>query len=119
MVPVPADKTVQVFRSLAAQPLPPPAPESAVPSGFANRTALLAHMKSVGNDLYLPARAIVPQIDDIMGALYRESTCELAQLSGGGPTCFGIFPDMATAREASAAIASRNPRWWVRASRLC
>ena len=116
MVAVPADKTAQVFRALAA-PLLGEAREPCTVA-FANRAALLAHMATTGNDLTAAARRVVPAIDDVLAGLCADETCELAQLSGGGPTCFGIFPDMAAAREAAARIAAAQPDWWVVASRL-
>ena len=116
-VPVPADKTAQVFRKLAAPPLTAQtlAPS---PNHFATRAALLTHMRTIGNDLLAPARAIVPAIDDVLAALADCPSCELSQLSGGGPTCFGIFPDMTSAHTAAVALSQTHPSWWIRASRL-
>ena len=115
--PVPADKTAQVFRRLAAAPLLTSSANTS-PIAFADRRALLAHMRAVGNDLLAPARAIVPEIDPVLQALTSQPGCELAQLSGGGPTCFGVFPDLPTAQASAAILAADHPTWWVRASRL-
>ena len=116
-VPVPADKTSQVFRKLAAPPL---AAIRASPSSvsFSSRDSLLAHMRAIGNDLLPPARATVPIIDELLAALTTCPGCELAQLSGGGPTCFGIFPDMPTAHAAAASLTQAHPTWWIGASNL-
>ena len=118
LAPVPAGKTAQVFRGLAAKPLPQPAPARVTPAACADRAALLAHMAAIGNDLYLPARGVVPEIDDVLGALLASRRCEHAQLSGGGPTCFGVFPAMDEATAAADRIRAFNPRWWVCATRL-
>ena len=75
-------------------------------------------MAAIGNDLYLPARGVVPEIDDVLGALLASRRCEHAQLSGGGPTCFGVFPDMDDAKAAADDIGMAHPRWWVCATRL-
>ena len=115
--PVPADKTAQVFRRLAAAPLLTSSANTS-PIAFVDRRALLAHMRAVGNDLLAPARAIVPQVDPVLQALASQPGCELAQLSGGGPTCFGVFLDVPTAQAAAAVLAADHPTWWVRASRL-
>ena len=116
-LPVPADKTAQVFRKLAAPPLTGTS-SAASPHHFESRAALLAHMRTVGNDLLGSARLVVPAIDDVLSALTACPSCELAQLSGGGPTCFGIFPDMTAAHAAAATLSRAHPSWWIRASRL-
>ncbi len=116
-LPVPADKTAQVFRKLAAPPLTGRS-SAASPNHFVSRAALLSHMRTVGNDLLGSARLVVPAIGDVLSALNACPSCELAQLSGGGPTCFGIFPDMTAASAAVATISRAHPSWWIRASRL-
>ena len=116
-VPVPVDKTAQVFRKLAAPQLAsnmrPPSSDS-----YASRAVLLDHMRTIGNDLLVPARMVVPIIDDVITALAACPSCELVQLSGSGPTCFGIFPNMPAARVAASALSQSHPSWWVRPSRL-
>ncbi|MEQ1696555.1 MAG: 4-(cytidine 5'-diphospho)-2-C-methyl-D-erythritol kinase [Hyphomicrobiaceae bacterium] len=115
--PVPPDKTAQVFRKRAAPTLSS-LPPAASPIYFESRAALLGHMHAVGNDLLTPARFVVPAIDAVLAALSAQPSCELAQLSGGGPTCFGIFPDMTAAHIAAAALSQSHPSWWIRASSL-
>ena len=115
-VAVPPDKTAQVFRALKAPPLRDL--DRATPSGFCSRADLLAHMRAIGNDLLAPAIGVVPAIRDVLEALEADPQCEVAQLSGGGPTCFGIYPDMTAAHAASAALRAKQPRWWIVATRL-
>ena len=116
MVAVPVDKTAQVFRRLAAGPVANPLPVRVTP--HADRPTLIDHMALMGNDLTPPARAVVPAIDAVLTALRIIPGCDLAQLSGGGPTCFGIFPDLERAHLAAARLTSAHPTWWIRASRL-
>jgi 4-diphosphocytidyl-2-C-methyl-D-erythritol kinase len=116
--PVPADKTAQVFRRLGAGPLDDAAAGTEMPGDLSDPARLLAHMRAVGNDLLAPALAVVPQIGAVLAALRGCAGCELAQLSGGGPTCLGVFPDMAAASRAERTIAAAEPAWWVRATRL-
>jgi 4-diphosphocytidyl-2-C-methyl-D-erythritol kinase len=67
------------------------------------------------NDLEAPARALVPEIGDVLRAL---SGARLARMSGSGATCFGLF-DSAAGRDAAAArIAAAHPAWWVSQTRL-
>lgn len=112
--PMPANKTAQVFRALAAGQLdaayaPPAAPR------FTTSEALLANMRKTGNDLEHAAETVAPIIADVKGALASAPGCLYAAVSGSGPTCFGIFENAA---EAARCLAGAHPDWWVRASRI-
>lgn len=117
MVPVPADKTAQVFRRLGAGPV---ASEAApvVPGPFAGAAELVAYMRLVGNDLEPPASAVVPDIARVKAALLSTRGCIHAQLSGGGPTCFGIYESDEDAAEAAEVLRAAQPAWWVAPTRL-
>lgn len=117
-VPVPANKTAQVFAKLAAGPLSPYAQPLDTPFAFKNRTALLEHMRHVGNDLLPPARTVVPAIAEVLAALKASPSCEQVHMSGGGPTCFGVFADMSQATTAASHLSLAYPAWWIRPSRL-
>lgn len=65
------------------------------------------------NDLEPPARAIAPQIDDVLGALEDALLC---RMSGSGATCFGLYERGADA--AAARIGQAHPDWWVTSGRL-
>ncbi|MEL6700124.1 MAG: 4-(cytidine 5'-diphospho)-2-C-methyl-D-erythritol kinase [Pseudomonadota bacterium] len=65
------------------------------------------------NDLEPPARALAPEIDEVLDELRLAPACSLARMSGSGATCFGLFPDMATARAAASVLAAQHPLWWV------
>lgn len=118
MVPVPADKTAQVFRALAAARVGQQTISPITPQHFEMRDHLVAHMRSTGNDLLAPARSLVPAIDQVLTVMEACAGCELAQLSGGGPTCFGVFPDMTIAEAAAATLQRTHPGWWIVATRL-
>lgn len=79
---------------------------------------LVAYLADSGNDLEAPACAIAPVIDDVLEALAHEPGCVLAQMSGSGATCFGIFQDGPWAAGAADRIAQDHPEWWVRLSRI-
>jgi 4-diphosphocytidyl-2-C-methyl-D-erythritol kinase len=70
------------------------------------------------NDLTSAAVTLVPAIDIVLRALEHAQDCLLARMSGSGATCFGIFPDLAKATDAGAAIAADHPGWWIAPSRL-
>ena len=55
--------------------------------------------------------ALCPAIADVLAALRALPGCKLAQMSGSGATCFGIF---ATPHEAKAAFSLNDrPGWWA------
>jgi 4-diphosphocytidyl-2-C-methyl-D-erythritol kinase len=63
------------------------------------------------NDLEAPARAIAPEIDEVLDVLGSQPGALLARMSGSGATCFALFER----REDCAAAAERlaQPGWWV------
>lgn len=79
---------------------------------------LLAYLSDAGNDLEPPAAQLVPIIDDVLAALDREPGCALAQMSGSGATCFGLFHEDQYARGAAERIAQDHRDWWVRVTRI-
>ncbi len=106
-VAVPADKTRQVFRHLAAPSLPAdqlPPPRGVSPT---NR-----------NDLQDAASAVVPAIADVLSALRGNALTLEARLSGAGPTCFARTATMADAYQLAQEIAATHPTWWARATTL-
>jgi 4-diphosphocytidyl-2-C-methyl-D-erythritol kinase len=108
--------TGPVFASLNARTglgtiAPPPQP-------IANLWDLLAYLSDAGNDLEPPAAQLLPIIDDVLAALDREPGCALAQMSGSGATCFGMFHEAQYARGAAERIAQDHPDWWVRLTRI-
>jgi len=68
------------------------------------------------NTLMPPALELLPAIGGVLTALADAPGCLLVRLSGSGPTCFGLFADANTARQAAARIAAQTPRWWVSAA---
>lgn len=64
------------------------------------------------NDLLAPALEHCPAIQTQLDALSAEGAV-MAQMSGSGATCFGIFPSAFLAMNAAAAIQKNQPDWWV------
>ncbi len=118
-VAVPADKTAQVFRALRAAPLPAdPASPALVPGPFADAGAVLRYMADHPNDLAPAARAVVPALDAVLAAVAATTGCRMARLSGGGPTCFGVYDTAHAAETAALSIIRSHPSWWVGATAL-
>jgi 4-diphosphocytidyl-2-C-methyl-D-erythritol kinase len=77
--PVPADKTAQVFRTLAASALAPDRVPIVRPAfngdvgADTTRTAefLLAFMTERGNDLEMATRQVLPSVDQVLAALHQ------------------------------------------------
>jgi 4-diphosphocytidyl-2-C-methyl-D-erythritol kinase len=109
--------TASVFAALRAGPASTEAPAPTVPA-LPDRSDVLGYMRARGNDLEPAAIELLPQIAEIEALLAAQPDCQLAAMSGSGPTCFGIFPTGDSARRAAASIAQDKPEWWVEATRF-
>lgn len=114
-VPVPTDKTRQVFAHLGAQPLKD-APTVAAP---AHRSVVsLDMLRTADNDLEPAATIVVPAIATVLAAARADPRTLLARLSGAGPTCFALTKTQADADALAEELSARHPSWWVRATQL-
>jgi 4-diphosphocytidyl-2-C-methyl-D-erythritol kinase len=77
-----------------------------------------AHWREGRNDLEAPAIALVPQIGDVLDALWLQDGISLARMSGSGATCFGLFQTPAHRDAACAMIVKDHPDWWTMAAQL-
>ena len=82
------------------------------------RSAFVAMLAAEQNDLEPAAVKIVPAIAKVLDVLREQPRCELARMSGSGPTCFGIFPTARAAAAAAGKLKSDHPTWWVAAGVL-
>ncbi len=114
--PVPADKTRQVFSTLGAPPLATIEPQE-IPRSV-DRARLLALMRATGNDLEAPARSILASLGGVKAAVAATAGCEIAILSGAGPTIVGIYPSPDAACRAADGLRHKHPGWWVQAGTL-
>lgn len=117
MVEVPADKTRNVYRALAAPPVSEVRSETSLPM-FETAADVMAHAARATNDLEPPACAVVPAIAEVMAALSELPEVALVRLSGSGPTVFALFHDVPAATAAAEALAVRHPHWWVVATAI-
>ena len=79
---------------------------------------LVGYLDGAVNDLEAPASRLAPDIEDVLSALDREPGCVLAQMSGSGATCFGLFDQQQFAIGAAERIAQDHPEWWVKLTRI-
>lgn len=63
----------------------------------------LSYAELLANDLEPAARSLRPEVGEALDAL-RAAGAPLAQLTGSGPTAFGLFADMAAAERAAASL---------------
>lgn len=105
-------ETPAVFRALR-QRNNPPMPDR-LPD-FADAAALAGWLATQRNDLEAPARALVPQIGEVLDALAAQPGCLLARMTGSGATCFGIFASQGACDAGAAALA--RPGWFTVATR--
>jgi len=108
--------TARVFADLNARSgvgaMAPP------PSGIEGLWDLVSYLDGAGNDLEAPACRLAPIIDEVLGALDHEPGCALAQMSGSGATCFGLFDGHQFALGAAERIAQEHRDWWVRVTHI-
>ncbi|MGG7576547.1 4-(cytidine 5'-diphospho)-2-C-methyl-D-erythritol kinase [Rhizobium sp. Nf11,1] len=105
--PLKGVSTPEVFRRLTAK--------NNSPLRLAHTEGWLAAIGAARNDLEPPAREAVPEIAAISAMLQAEGAL-LARMSGSGATCFGIFANMAAARDATAALHEAQPDWYFQAT---
>lgn len=110
-VAVPTGKVFSALerRSGTDMPLPPP---------LGSAGELVAYLGTTRNDLEPPARALAPEVADVLEALSATPDVLLARMSGSGATCFALYADDAGARNAARTVAARHPAWWVSPTRM-
>jgi 4-diphosphocytidyl-2-C-methyl-D-erythritol kinase len=104
--------TAEVFRARRGGWSDP----AALPAGWDNAAAMAADLAKLRNDLEPAARALRPVIEAVLAALRGTSGCLLARMSGSGATCFGLYQDAASARQALGTLS--RPGWWCWAGAL-
>ena len=80
--------------------------------------ALVTELKARHNDLYEPARRLMPEITNILSEIEATTGYLLARMSGSGATCFGIYPNSEAAQKAADHIKARSSAWWVVSTHL-
>lgn len=97
--------TPAVFRARA----PGFSAEARLPAAWPDAAAMAADLAHLTNDLEAPARALCPEVGEVLSALAALPGAMLARMSGSGATCFALF---ATPAEARAAEGLLPAQWW-------
>jgi len=87
--------------------------ERGAQTNFGSLESLLEFLGQSKNQLENVAVGLESEIDEVLNSLLNQSDCQLARMSGSGPTCFGIFTDLITAEKALDEIETSHPDWWV------
>ena len=95
-----------------------PKPSTGISEKLKTIDDLVGIVSAAGNDLEVAAIALAPVIEEVRGALTETKGCLIAQMSGSGPTCFGIYRTRDDASEAAQALARQHPDWWVVSTEL-
>ena len=81
-----------------------------LPEEWSDIGTMARDLGRLSNDLEAPAMSLCPAIKDVLAALRGSPGCLLARMSGSGATCFGLFSDSDSARQAAVAL-SRTGSW--------
>jgi 4-diphosphocytidyl-2-C-methyl-D-erythritol kinase len=102
--------TADVYRRFdrmgLGSPLPPP-------PHWKDEHEAIAGMAALGNDLEVPARALMPQIAAIIADLRAAPTVRHAALSGSGATVFALMRDWEAAESLADLMRERYRDWWI------
>ena len=100
----------EVYTALDAAPY---SDGTASPSGGPPATGSAAQIvqlvRSVGNDLADTAIGIAPVVGVVRAELGETDGCLVAEMSGSGSTCFGLYENAAAAQSAARLLAERHP----------
>jgi 4-diphosphocytidyl-2-C-methyl-D-erythritol kinase len=70
------------------------------------------------NDLEIPAKKLMPEIEGILQSLSKQKNCNLARMTGSGATCFGVFNNPMDAKLAEENLKTNFPNYWVHSTGL-
>lgn len=110
--------TGAVYGRFDAEPGVKSADLPAIPDDLADAAEAAAFFSFCRNDLEAPARALVPEVGDVLETLAGEPETLLARLSGSGATCFSLCAGDMEAETLAERIRALRPHWWVKRCRL-
>lgn len=70
-------------------------------------------LQGLDNSLTDAAISLCPEIRDVLNALEDLKDCRLTRMSGSGATCFALFDQPESAKNAAARLKKQHPDWWV------
>ena len=109
-----AVSTANIFGALTTTENTPISPFT----NFETQTDLFNYLATQRNDLFRAAAKFDPDIRNIINSLSKTNNCSVARMSGSGGTCFGLFPDIQSAKTAQHSINQQQPDWWVASAQV-
>lgn len=85
---------------------------------YAGVAAFAADLAACRNDLEPVARALRPEIGQVLDWLSAQAGEPLVRMTGSGATCFALFADPGRPAEIARRAAKERPHWWVAAGLL-
>lgn len=104
-------------RDVFARLRPPYEDALPVPASLDDFAAVADFSRRLGNGLTSSSVELCPTIATLLEDMTALEGCTLAQMSGSGATCFGLFETEAMARSAATSLQARRSGWFVRACR--
>ena len=89
-------------------------PAIMMPNSFTDLNSMLEFLLPLKNDLTQAAIGLMPEIKSILELISSQAGCSFSQMSGSGPTCFGVFNNRQAAEQAYNNIKSLEPNYWVK-----
>ena len=81
---------------------------------FATTDFLISFLEtSTKNDLEKNAVTLLPEIRNIIDSIESQAGCRLSRMSGSGATCFGIFEDEPSLKNALLSLQAKYPDYWI------
>jgi len=70
------------------------------------------------NDLEAAAIAVQPKVAEVLAAFRQVKGQFLTRMSGSGATCFALFGDAKSAKDAAQETSAQHPDWWIQNTQL-
>ena len=64
------------------------------------------------NDLQEYAKKFIPEINDMLIFLCSTNNCFFSEMTGSGPTVFGLYKKSNDAKKANLLLKKKHPKWW-------
>jgi 4-diphosphocytidyl-2-C-methyl-D-erythritol kinase len=109
LIPLP---TANVYRQFDRMGLGTELAQGAPPH-WSNPDAALRDIAALGNDLEPAARALLPELDDIVALMRKDGRVLHAGLSGSGATMFALVQKAEHAEALAETWQRAHPDWWV------
>ena len=106
LLPLSTRDVFKAYTPIASKPTP-------IPVEAMNFAELISLLEKHPNHLEETAKALMPQVGEIITALRSTHKCLLARMSGSGATCFGIFESTEKANHAAQTLKAHFPGYWI------